>query len=197
MPLQHFFILISSILVFLSYIAYDWSILTGGAKPHRTTRFVLLLITILGTSSLFASHDTVAIWLIGISAVNCIVVFALSLKYGMGGWAPSDIICLLIALVGIVTWRLTDNPALGLYAAVVADFAGMIPTLIKTYRYPDSEYGLMFLLDVSADSLILLAITNWQFQNYLYPLYLLIINMVMTFLTQRMKNYSALTKLYL
>jgi len=146
-----------------------------------------MIITTLGASSLFAESDQVGFWLIAMMAINSVVLFLISLKYGVGGWAKTDLLCLVIALIGIVTWRLTNNPALGLYSAVIADFAGMIPTIIKTYHQPTSEYGLFFLLDVFAASLTLVAITNWEPQSYAYPVYILVINFVMTVLTQRPK----------
>ncbi|OGK16683.1 hypothetical protein A2774_00075 [Candidatus Roizmanbacteria bacterium RIFCSPHIGHO2_01_FULL_39_12c] len=55
----------------------------------------------------------------------------------MGGWSKSDIICLVIAFMGIFLWQITKNPVISLYFAIVADFTGMIPAIIKTYKYPD------------------------------------------------------------
>ena len=57
----------------------------------------------------------------------------------MGGWSKSDLICFLIALIGIISWQITKNPTLALYYAVAADFTGFVPTLIKTYRLPKTE----------------------------------------------------------
>ncbi len=186
--MQQTLIILSSISVLISYGIYEWSIITGRTKPHRTTRFVLLLITALGTASLFASHDRVAIWLIGLSGLNCFIVFLLSLKYGMGGWAKTDILCLVIALAGIVVWKITDRPALGLYAAILADFAGMVPALLKTYRLPETEYWLSYIFDVAAAILTLFAIRNWGLTDFSYPLYLVVINALMLALTFRPKS---------
>ena len=185
--MQSIYILISSILVFISYLIYEWSIVTGRTKPHRTTRFVLLLITALGAASLFAQQDRVAIWLIGISAVQSVVVFALSFKWGMGGWDKSDLACLAIALVGIVVWKITDDPALGLYASVAADLAGMLPALLKTYRQPHTEYWMSYIFDIAAAGFTLLAISAWQPQGYLYPMYIFVVNLVMLLFILRPK----------
>lgn len=183
--MQNIYLIISSVLIFFSFIVYEWSIINGGTKPHRTTRLVLLIITSLGAISLFAAHDKVAVWLIGISAVHQLIVFLLSLKFGIGGWSRIDLFCLFIALIGIITWQITDNPALGLYAAVAADFTGMIPTLIKTYHLPDTEYLPVYILDILATIFTLLAIQNWQVQGFLYPLYLFIISLIMFLLIIR------------
>lgn len=185
--MQNLLILISSILVFLSYLIYEWSIVVGKTKPHRTTRFVSLMITALGASSLFAVHDRVAFYLLAICAVQSLVVFLLSFKWGMGGWAKIDIACLVIALIGVTVWKLTDNPALGLFASVAADFVGMIPALIKTYRRPETEYWLSYIFDISAAIFTLLAIQKWQPVGFVYPLYIAVINIVMLTLIFRHK----------
>lgn len=133
-------------MIFSSYLAYEWGMIKGWARPHRTTRLVIFVIVILGFLSLYAQGDRVVVWFLGICSVQSLIMLIMSFKYGMGGWAKEDLLALVIAIVGIVTWQVTDNPVLGLYAAVTADLAGMIPALIKTYRLPDSEYWLSYVL---------------------------------------------------
>jgi hypothetical protein len=52
----------------------------------------------------------VAIFLAAVSALQSIVIFSLCIKHGMGGRSKSDIICLIIAAMGILIWKLTNNP---------------------------------------------------------------------------------------
>lgn len=174
------FIFLSSLLVLISPIVYARAILHGDAKPHRTTRLVLLVIAVLSTASLFANNDTVAVWLAGVTTVQAVIVFVLSIKYGMGGWAKLDLLCLAIALAGIVAWRMTDNPLLGLYFSILADFTGVIPTIIKTYRLPKTEIATFFILDSCAAIFTLLALRTHGINDVAYPLYILAVNILMT-----------------
>lgn len=175
----------SSVLALISPIIYARSILGGKARPHRTTRFVLLLITALSTASLIAQHNTVAVWLAGVSTLQAILIFALSIKRGMGGWSRSDILCLVIALIGIVAWQTTKNPVFGLYFSIFADFTGMVPALIKTYRLPHTENVWFFGLDAIAGILTLLAVVTFTAEQTAYPIYIAIINAAMAFLILR------------
>jgi hypothetical protein len=187
--MQQFLILISSISVFISYLIYEWAMVKGRARPHRTTRLVILIITAVGASSLFAQNDRVVFIFLGICAVQSLVMFAMSLKWGMGGWAKIDILCLAVALLGVVLWRVTSDPALALYACVIADLAGMVPALVKTYRLPGSEYYLSYIFDLVAIVLTILAIRNGGFNEYLYPTYLVIVNSLMlVFISRRTKR---------
>lgn len=68
------FIAISTALALISPVIYCIAILKGEAKPHRTTRFVFLIISTLTTASLFAQGNTTAIWLAGASFIQSIVI---------------------------------------------------------------------------------------------------------------------------
>jgi len=179
------FILISSVLALISPIIYAKAILRGDAKPHRTTRFTILLTTVIGTASLLASHNTVAVWLAGVSALQAIFIFTLSIKHGMGGWSKSDISCLAISIVGIILWQTTNNPLLALYASIVADFTGMVPALIKTYHFPKTEVWSFYLLDVFAGLFSAIAVQRWTISEISYPLYIVLINFAMVLLVIR------------
>lgn len=183
-------ILLSSIIALISPVIYMRAILKGQAKPHRTTRFVLLVISFLATISLFAQHDHVAIWLAGIAFVQAIFIFFLSFKRGMGGWSFLDILCLIIASLGILLWQSTKDPALALYASIGADFTGMVPALIKTYNWPHTEIWLFYFMDVFAGAFSALAVQKWTFQEVSYPIYIATINLVMTLLILRPKLFK-------
>jgi len=179
------FIIISSILALISPLIYAKAILRGNAKPHRTTRLVILITTSLTTASLLAQGNNVAIYLAGVSTLQAIVIFILSLKHGMGGWAKSDIICLILALIGITLWQITKNPVIALYFAIGADFTGMLPAIIKTYHFPKTEIWLFFALDVFAAIFSLMALTTWTTKEYSYPIYIMLINFLMVLLIIR------------
>lgn len=191
--MQLLLIWLSNLLVFSSYLIYEWAMVKGKAKPHRTTRLVLFLIMVLSFFSLYAQGDRVVTYFLGICAIQSFVMLIMSIWYGMGGWDKIDIVCLVIALIGIVLWKVTNNPALALYAAVAADLFGMVPSLIKTYRFPDTEYWLSYVFDLSAILLTGLAIRNGGFNEYLYPVYLLLVNgLMLSFIFK--KNINLLTR---
>ncbi|MBP6945002.1 hypothetical protein KBD61_01260 [Patescibacteria group bacterium] len=172
-------IFLSSTLVLISPFIYARAILKGEAKPHRTTRFVLFIIAALSTATLFANGNTVAVWLAGANLVQGAIILGLSLKYGMGGWAKIDLACLAIALIGIIAWQTTKNPLIGLYCSILADFTGMVPTLIKTYRLPKTEIATFFALDIFAALFSTLATHQWTMEQLAYPLYIGLINAIM------------------
>ena len=175
-------IVISTIIVLIAPLVYVRAILKGKAKPHRTTRLVILVISALATAALFAQGNRVAIWLAGASTLSCLLLFLMSIKRGMGGWSKSDITCLSIAIIGIYLWQTTQNSLIALYAAIMSDFVGMVQSLIKTYKFPETEIASFFALDIIAGSLSLMALQAWTFADYSYPLYIVMINITMVIL---------------
>ena len=68
---------------------------------------------------------------------------------------------------------------IALYASIAADFVGMIPAIIKTYHFPKKEITTLYMLDVIASLFNLLAVKEFTPQQYSYPVYIMIINLVM------------------
>lgn len=182
------FLLASILLPLYSPWPYIQSILHGETRPHRTTRLVYLAIGLLTTFSLFASHNQIALWISGVSTIQAIVLFYLGLKYGVGGWSKKDVVCLLIASIGIVAWQTTKNPILGLYFGIMADFVGSLPTIIKSYRFPKTENWSFYGIDAVAGTFNLLALTKWGLQDFAYPAYLVCINGFIALLVFRGKR---------
>lgn len=175
-------IALSTVLVLLSPAVYVYSIVKGETRPHRTTRFVLLVICILSTWSLLEGRTNAAFWLSAASLVQALAVFILCLKWGYGGWAKLDMACLVVALTGIVVWQITDKALLGLFAAILADVIGVVPTFIKTYKLPHTENWQFFAIDTFAAILSILALKSYDLYAISYPIYILLVNGAMVWL---------------
>lgn len=174
--MRNILIILSSVLVMISPMFYIHSMLTGVTQPHRTTRFVLLVITVLATASLWGERGTAAFWLAFVSAIQGLVTFVIGFRKGVGGWAPLDITCLVIAMCGIVVWQLSDRAMVVLIASLVADFVGCVPTIVKTYRMPRSEDWRFYAIDTLAALCSLLAVTSLSVMAVAFPFYLVFIN---------------------
>ena len=185
--MQTFFLTISVILPLISPIVYIRSMVREEAKPHRTTRMIYLLITALSTWSLYSAGNTIALWISGASFIQSFVVFLMSLKYGIGGFEKSSMICLCCAIAGIVLWQITDNPMIGLYSSIIADFFGAIPTIWKTSSNPETEDPKFYMIDSISAVFNILANSTFTFHSILYPLYLVCINTTIALLAFRKK----------
>lgn len=127
-------------MILIAPISYIASIARGRSKPHRMTRFILFFVLGLNFVSILAAHgNTGAEVFAGIVFLQAAIIFFMSFQLGMGGVSISDYVCLAIAIVGILGWKLTGNPVTGIWFSILADFSAYIPAFIKTWKYPNTE----------------------------------------------------------
>lgn len=179
------FILASGSIAVIGMLFYIGSIINIRTVPHRTTRFVILLITILGAIGLYSAHDIPTFILYCIYSTSSLIIFLLSLKHGVGGWAKTDIICLLIALFGVIMWQVSGNPMVAIVSSVLASFVGTIPAFLKTYKSPKSEYWMYYFCSFFANGLIYFAHSTHSFSTSIYPIYYVLWNLTFLILILR------------
>ena len=145
--MQQFLLSLVIVLEVISVISYIYSILKQGTRPHRVTRFVLLVVLTLNFLSIVSAKGNLAsVLLSGFLVVQAVLVCILSLKRGMGGASVFDISCLVIALAGLIGWQLTRNPIVGIIFAITADQVAYLPAMVKTWKYPNSESPWFYVL---------------------------------------------------
>lgn len=147
MSLQSILLALSAILTVIGPITYIISIARGFSKPHRMTRFIVAFVLTLNFFSILAAQgNTGAVVFAGISFAQALVILLMSFWRGMGGASLLDFACLGIAAVGIVGWKVTGNPLIGIWFSILADLAAYIPAFVKTWKHPKTEspwyYGL-------------------------------------------------------
>jgi hypothetical protein len=163
--------IIAGILALSGYIPYIYSIIAGKTRPNRATWFIWTIIGGLLAFSYLAEGDQNSIWLPIGYFLGPLIVAILSLRYGYAEWTRLDTICIVAAFISIVPWILSDNATITLLINLLIDSTGAIPTLVKTYREPETEdmtaWGIFF----AANTIQLFAISMWNLAA-LYPIYL-------------------------
>lgn len=145
--MQSILLALSAILVAVGPITYAISIIKGRTKPHRMTRFILAFVLTLNFISIVAAHgNTGALVFAGITFVQALVIFGMSMWRGMGGTSIFDWVCFGIAVVGIIGWKVTGNPIIGVWFSVLADFSAYLPAMVKTYHHPHTESPWYYIL---------------------------------------------------
>ena len=64
----------------------------------------------------------------------------------------------------------------------MADGLAAIPTIVKAWHEPETENHWPFSLGIVNAGIALLIITNWQFQNFAFPVYRTIVNSIFAIL---------------
>ena len=89
-----------------------------------------------------------------------------------------------LSLIGLVLWQITKVGNIAIFLGILADGLAYVPTILKAYKFPETESALPWLA-VSVNGLFtLLTITTWNFANSAFPLYFLIINLIVFVVVQ-------------
>lgn len=185
----------AAIVVIVSFIPYIRSILRGHTKPNRVTTFIWASTSLLTVSSYIASGAHTAIFCGLAYTILEVVVFLLSIKRGMGGLKPIDLLALSGAAIGCVLWVTTKDPLLALYIGVFIEFIAYLPVFEKSYKHPHTENTLSWELEVAASLLNLLALSTIDLNESLYPISAAIGNtVVMLILVKFNKKHRSISQ---
>lgn len=166
--------IIAGILAIGGYIPYIYSILAGKTRPNRATWFIWTIVGGLLAFSYIAEGDQNSIWLPLGYFLGPLMVAILSLRYGYAEWTRLDTFCIVAAAISIIPWILSDNATMTLLINLAIDSTGAIPTLVKTYREPETEDFTAWMVFFAANTLQLFAISMWNLAA-LYPVYLFLL----------------------
>lgn len=187
--MQAILLTLSTIFALIAPISYIVSIIHGTSKPHRMTRFILFFVLTLNFISILAAQgNTGAKLFAGITFVQGVAIFLLSLWRGMGGASPFDFVCLFIAAIGIVGWKVTGNPVLGIWFSILADFSAYLPAFIKTWHHPHTESPWFY---VTSSVAALLGLFAYNLDNSsIFQIYIALCSLIMVGLIYRKKLFK-------
>ena len=145
--MQAALLMLSTLLVIIGPITYIVSIVKGKTRPHRMTRFILAFVLTLNFVSILAAKGNLGAQVFaGITFLQALIIFFMSLWRGMGGTSKFDWTCLVIAALGIAGWKITGNPIVGVWFSVLADLSAYLPAFVKTWKHPHTESPWYYLL---------------------------------------------------
>lgn len=155
-------------------VPYIIETVQGKIKPERISWF---LWTILGGVYFFSAIlDTGAtLYTLG-EVLAPVVVFAVALKYGVGGKSRFDLISLTVASIAFVLLFVLDGVLASLLLALFIDSIGVVLTIRKVRRDHTSESRIFWGLGVVSSTLALLSLESYVLVAYLFPTYVLVVS---------------------
>ena len=183
---MNYWIIGTLVLSLLSPISYTRSMLAGKSKPHRVTRLVVWLASVAGMLGVLGSSNVAGLIFAGIFLCRASYLLAMSGPYGVGGTSRIDRYCLAIAILALVVYVTTGSGLWAIACGILADGIGYIPTLVKTWRTPESEDPLFFAVEGLASLCAVFAI--WELRaDILFPIFFVSCCVVLLLLIYRKK----------
>jgi hypothetical protein len=166
--------ILGSLLAVAGTVPYVIETIKGKAKPRVVSWLTWALLTGIAAAAAFSDGQVAAgiFALAGTLATGSVAVAGW--RYGDRTFTRLDIICQVSVLVGLVLWFIFNSPALALWAAIIIDFVGFVPTYKHAWDKPKEETPTFFAL-VCVGGLMAtvaaVAVGGWTVTSVAYPLY--------------------------
>ncbi len=160
----------------IGYIPYYRDVLGGVTKPHP---FSWIGFTLLLGITFFAQVATGAgpgAWVNGVSALGVMGIAILALQRGERDITIFDWVCFAGAILGIILWRMTNDPLTAVVVVTITDMVAFFPTYRKAYLKPHEETASLFALSTAKYLISLFALTSVNLTTTLFPISLVVTN---------------------
>lgn len=184
----HWLVIVSACISIAGSAAYIRDTLKGTTKPNRVSYVVWALAPLIGgAAAIAAGADFWATVRVFVSGLVPLIIFFVSFVNPQSYWKLSlfDYFCGAFGLIALGFWGLADSPVLAILFLAIADGFALIPTLVKTWRYPETETGITYVAGLVAVLIILPSIPVWNIENSAFQIYLLIANIALVFCVYR------------
>ena len=152
-------------------IPYVRDIRRGSTRPHRGTWLIWGVLAAVVFLSQRADGASWSLLMAGTQAALIALIFALSIRRGVGGLSAVDLVMIGVACGGVAGWLVADEPVVATACVVVADLIGVAMMVPKTWGDPGSETLSTFALASVSGALAPLSVAALDPALLLYPVY--------------------------
>ena len=188
-------IMISELIVLIAVIIqltgvsfYIKDMFRGTTKPNLVTWFVWALAPMIGSWLAWKAGARLSILPVFMAGFNPVLVIIVAILIKRGYWKITklDIVCGILAVFALVLWVITRNLSISVLFAILSDALAAVPTLIKSWKFPETETYTAYLGGIIANILGLLIIKNWIFPIYSLGIYFILMNtLIISFICRK------------
>jgi hypothetical protein len=179
--------ILGAIIGSLGGLYYLYDTIVGKAKPNRITWLLWGIFPMV----IFVAQRMQGVaglsWTSFVAGFTPLLIVAASFFNTKAYWKtePRDYYLMAAAVVGLILWGITDNPNLALLFSLVADMLAGVPTVLKSYRHPQSESWVAYTISAFGFGISLLSVHIYNFENAAFVAYVFILNAACALLASR------------
>ncbi len=180
------FVIIGTLIGAVGSLAYLIDTVKGKVKPNR----VSFLLWSVAPFIAFAAQIKQGVGLESLMTFSTgflpITVFLASFVNKKAEWKITsfDLICGFLSIVGLILWLITKVGNIAIIFSILADGLAAVPTIVKAYKYPDTELGWPWIATALGVVLTLLTLKMVTFANSGFIIYILLVNTLIYSLVQ-------------
>jgi hypothetical protein len=155
---------------------YVWDTLRGRSQPNRMTFLMWAIAPLIAAAASISAGVTWPVVPVVVSAMCPIAIFIASYVNKNAYWQLRgfDYICGGLSIVALVLWAITKDPNVAIFFSIASDGLAGLPTLIKAWRYPETETPWGYIGAAFSGLTGFIAAPNRNFVSVAFPLYLFV-----------------------
>ena len=180
------FVIIGTLIGTTGAIAYLWNTVKGKVKPNK----VSFLLWGIAPMIAFVAQIQQGVGLQSLMTFSTgflpFLTFIASFTNKNAEWKLTkfDVLCGFLSVVGLILWLITKVGNVAIFFSIVADGLAALPTVIKAYKYPETEIAWPWLATCFGVTLTLLTLQEWTFANSSFILYIFFVDLIIFILVQ-------------
>jgi hypothetical protein len=173
----------------VGYFFYLKDIFYGQTRPNLVSWFIWMLAPFIGVFFQLKAGAGLSVLPVFLAGFGPLIVIIVSLFRKNSIWKISglDIFCGILAILALVFYVLTHNLGISILFAILSDGLAAVPTIIKSWKFPETETAIGYLPGIFNNILGLLIIRNWSFSIYSFGIYFILVNAIIVFCIYRKK----------
>ena len=167
----------------VSYLVYT---LRGKVKPNKITYLlwsVAPIIAFIAETQQGVGIQSLLTFVIGFLPL---LIFIASFFNKKSKWKVTnfDILCGALSILGLIFWVITQVGNVAITFSIIADGLAGLPTIIKSYNYPETESGWIYFTGSISAAITILTLKEFSYAALAFPLYYFVMSLVIAGLVQ-------------
>lgn len=155
-------------------LSYLIDTIKGKVKPNKVTWLLWALAPLIAFTAQIQEGVGLESVLTFSVRIMPLLIFVASFFNKKSEWklCKFDIICGSFSVLGIIAWIITNDAILAILFAIIADGLASLPTIVKSWKEPETENSLAFLTAGINSAIALLIIKDWNFATAGFTIYI-------------------------
>ena len=183
MDLLQYIVIFGAIVLLLGAVSYVKETVEGNTKPNRVTWLMWSVAPMIASAAAFSSGVRWAALPVFMSGFGPLLVFIASFVNPKSYWKLGrfDYLCGACSILALLLWAITKEPIVAILFAIASDGFAAIPTLVKSWRYPETETVDAYVAGLFSAVTSFFAIRYWSVAEFAFPAYLVILDLCLIF----------------
>jgi hypothetical protein len=180
------FAIVGAVIGLIGLAGYVIAVIKGKAKPNRVSFICWALAPLIIFFAQIKQGVGIQALVSLTSVFACLLILAASFFNKKSEWKLNafDVSCGVVSIIGLILWLVTRTGNIAIIFSIFADIMAAIPTIRKSFRFPETENSFAYGTGIIQCILTIFTIKNWNFATWGFPIYLLLLDILIFSLVQ-------------